>query len=813
VQTLLQDLRYGSRLLAKSPGFTAVAIFTLALGIGANTTIFSVLNATLLKRLPFPDSNRIVLLWETFGKGPDNINIVSAPNFWDFQRQSSSFESMAIFDSSGRGYNLSSLGSRQDAEQVSGLRVSAGFFPVLGIKPFLGRTFLAEEELAGRDHEVVLSYGLWKRRYGGDPQLVGRTIKIDGEDFTVVGVMPRDFHWEFWSGTRQLWVPVGYTKTDYSRGDNSFLSIARLKPGVSVAQADSEVKAIAGRLVKQYPADDVGMGATVMPISEYGTSDFKTVLVVLMTAVGFVLLIGCVNVANLLLSRGATRQKEFAIRTTLGAPRSRLARQLLTESLLLGLVGGAIGLLLAAWSNGVLFRYFRLDNLFLPIRPVNSIPIDTRVFFFALIISCMTGVLFGSVPALSASRGDLNEPLRESERGSTARGGSRMRKVLVASEVALTLLLLTGAGLMIKSISLLLGVDPGLNPKNVLTMQMSVPQDEIYVGPPGLPLFCRDLETHLGSLPGVLSVGAIAHLPFEGSAGRGFQIEGRPAADPANMPGGSYSVVCPNYFRTMGIPILAGREFTQQDTVTSAGVIVITESMARKFWPHEDPVGRVIRLGGSNGPRLTIVGVVGDVRHRLDEPLDVQFFRPYPQAGWPIMNIVVRTASVPSMFIAPIKKALAEVLPDRPVSGVETMENILRDSTGSRRFPMMLLSSFSLLALVLVAVGIFGVVSYSVSQRRHEMGIRIALGATDRDVLKLVLRGSMTWVVLGAAIGIVASLGLARLLVGMLYGVRPSDPSVIGIVSLVLTAVALVASYIPARKAMRVDPMTALRYE
>jgi putative ABC transport system permease protein len=811
--TFFQDVRYGFRNLTRTPGFTVVAMLTLALGIGANTTIFSVINDTLLKPLPFPDSERLVLVWETFGKGPDNLNIVSAPNFWDFHRQSHSFESMAIFDSAGRGYNLSATGNKQEAEQVSGLRVSAGFFSVLGVKPFLGRTFLAEEETLGKDHEVVLSYGLWQSRYGGDPSLVGKTITVDGAEFAVIGVMPREFEWQFWSGPRKLWVPVGYTKTDFGRGDNSFLSIARLKPGVTEAQAKAAMEAIAAHVQQQYPEEDADMGATISPLGEFGMRGIRTTMLTLLAAVAFVLLIACVNVANLLLARGAARQKEFAIRRALGAAGSRIARQLLTESLMLSLAGGVTGLALAFWSTRLLFFVFKLGSLYLPMRPIDSIHMDGRVFAFTLLVSALTGILFGIAPALSALRSGVNEPLKEGGR-SMSSGGNRVRQVLVASEVALALVVLSGAGLMIKSMTLLLGVDPGFNPKNVLTMQMSVPQEVIYNGPPDLPRYCQDLTEHVGAIPGVLSVGAIAHLPLQGNAGRGFQIEGQPPADPGKMPGASYSVVCPNYFQAMGIPILKGREFTAQDTLSSPGVIVINESMAKRFWPKEDPIGRAIRLGGSNGPRLTVVGIAGDVHFQgLDSPSRRQFFRPYPQAGWPVMSVVVRTINAPATFTTSIKKAIADFLPDRPVSGVESMEQIVHNSTGSRRFPMLLLSVFSVLALVLAAIGIVGVVSHSVAQRTHEIGIRMALGARTMDVLRLMVNSNMIWVLIGLAVGAAGSAGLARLLTGMLYSVRPFDPLVLGSVSLLLAAVALFASYLPARRAANIDPIAALRCE
>jgi len=810
--TLLQDVRYGARNLARSPGFTIVATLTLALGIGANTTIFSVINNTLLKPLGFPDPGRMVLVLETFGKGPDNWNIVSAPNFWDFQRQSRSFESMAIFDSAGRGYNLSAPGDAREAEQVSGLRVSAGFFNVLGVRPFLGRTFLPEEETLGKDHEVVLSYGLWKNRYGGDPSLVGQTIRIDGSDFTVIGVMPREFEWQFWSDQRRLWVPAGYTKTDFGRVNNSFLSIARLKPGVTIEQARAEMEAVAAAIQRQYPKEDANMGATVVSLDDFGMQGLRRTMLALLAAVAFVLLIACVNVANLLLARGAIRQKEFAIRRALGAAGSRIARQLLTESVLLALAGGATGLLLAAASTRVMFVAFKLDALHLPPRPVESLPMDGRVFAFALIVSCLTGILFGVAPAFSALRGDVNEPLKEGGRSGGSSGRNRLRQVLVASEVALALVVLCGAGLMIKSMTRLLGVDPGLNPNNVLTMEMSVPQEEIYEGPPGLPRFCQDLDQHVGAIPGVLSVGAIAHLPFRGNAGRGFQIEGQPPAEPGKMPGANYTVACPNYFRTMGVPVLKGREFTPQDTLGSPAVIVINESMAHAFWPNDNPVGRAIRLGGPAGTRLTVVGVVGDVHFQgLDEPSRRQFYRPYTQAAWPSMTLVVRTINAPASFTEPVKKALADVLPDRPASDIETMEDIVRDSTGSRRFPMLLLGVFSVVALVLAAVGIVGVVGHSVAQRTHEIGIRMALGAGTMDVLRLMVNSNMAWVLVGLAVGVAGAAALTRLMSGLLYEVRPLDPIVLGGVSSLLAAVALLASYLPARRAAKIDPITALR--
>ena len=808
---LVSDVRYGFRSLWSQPGLLGACVLTLALGLGANTAIFNMMNATVLRPVSLPDAGRLVLIWKTFGPPPNNENIIAAPDFWDFRDQAHCFETVAIFDSGGRGYNLSDSGA--EPEQVSGVRVSAGFFSVLGVAPLLGRSFLPEEEFQGRDHETILSYSLWKGRYGGDPAIVGRTIKIDGEGFTVVGVMPRDFNGQFWSGPRQLWVPVGYTKADYSRGNNSFVALARLNPGVTLAQGRLEVAAIGARIARQFPVEDASGSATIESLNEFGLSGLRHTLATVLLIAGFVLLIGCVNVANLMLARGASRQRELAIRRALGAAAWRISRQLLTESALISGMGGMVGVVLALGANRLLFSKFG-DYLQLPMRHLDSISLDLPVLLFALLLSGITGISFGLAPALSALRVNVNEPLKAGGRGSTGGEGGRLRHALVALEVALALAVLAGAGLLIKSAARLLGVDPGLKPENVLTMFVSVPQQETYVGPPGLPNFCRDLEENIGAIPGVISSSAVGHLPFEGNAGRGFQIEGRPPAAPADIPGANYSVACPGYFRTMGIPILKGREFTERDTLNAPGVIVINETMARKFWPKEDPVGQAIRFEGSSGPRLTIVGVVGDVHYQgLDTPVANQFMRPYTQAGWPIMNIVVHTRSTPLAFAPVVKKAVRAFLPDRPVSRVDTMANVVRNSVGPRRLPMLLLVSFSLVALLLAAVGIMGVVSYAVTQRALEIGIRIAVGARRQDVLGMVLHSSMKWVSIGIALGIVGSIGVARVLGSLLYGVSATDLTVLVTVTLVLAGVALLASLIPAFRAANLDPIRTLRHE
>jgi predicted permease len=814
MDTLWQDLRFGVRMLVKNPGFTAVAVLTLALGIGANATIFSIVNAVLLQPLPYRDADRLVMVWETSTQSPDDIGIVSAPNYLDWQRQNDVFESMAFFDSAGRGYNLS---GGPEPEQVSGVRVSASFFSVFGVTPALGRIFLPDEETPGKDHVVVLSDSLWRRRYGADPNLIDKTIRVDGEDYTVVGIMPPGFHFQFWSSPRQLWVPVVFTEGDLERGSHSFVVCARLKAGVSIEQSRAQMDVIGRSLSEQYPKDNAGKTATVSSMEDFGKEDSSRTLLALFAVVGFVLLIACANVANLMLARGASRQREFAIRCALGARRWRIARQLITESLLLAAIGGICGLFVASWTSSLLVGILPGDLRYIPFRPLTGVAIDGRVMAFTWLLSCLTGILFGLAPALSVSNTDVSGALKESNRGNTRGAGSRLRYMLVAAEVALALVVLAGAGLMVESLVRLLSVEPGLDPKNVLTLEMSLPQENLYYGPPVNKRFTQDLQTHVGSLPGVLAVSGIGHLPLSGAnAGRGFTIEGRPDPGPENQAGAGYSVACPNYFQTMGIPLVAGREFSEQDRFGAPGVIVINETMARKYWPDEDPIGKRIKLGyfDSKEPWLTVVGVAKDVRHSgLDRRINQWFVRPYDQAAWPFMTIVVRTAGAPMSMAESIKKALAKVEPDRPVSSTETMEDVVRNSVGPRRFPMILLIAFALLALTLAAVGISGVVSYSVTQRTQEIGIRLALGAQKRDVLKLILGRSMISVLAGVVIGLAAAAGLMRFLAGLLYEVKPLDPWVLSIVAALLTGVALAASYVPALRATKVDPIVALRYE
>lgn len=814
MDSLKADVRLAVRMLARNRGYTAVAVLTLALGVGANTTMFSVVNATLLRPLPFPDPERLMTVWT--GRVSDRVsyNIASLPNFRDWKARNHVFQDLALFDSAGRGYNLT---GGAEPEQVSGVRVTASFFKVLGVAPLLGRTFLPEEEEPGRDRVVVLSHGLWTRRYGADPSLVGRTIPIDGLEHTVAGVMPPSFQFQFWSGPRQLWVPAGWTPGDQDRGSDSFICIGRLKAGVSLGEARGEMDAIGRALAEQHPNENAGRTVRVVPMSEYGMQDLRRALLAMLGVVGFVLLIACVNVANLTLARAAARQRELAIRCALGAGRGRIVRQLLTESTALALLGGACGLLLAYWLTSLLPQVLPNNLRSVPLRPVNRIGIDVSVLTFTFGVTCLTGVLFGVFPALASLRGDLNASLKEKARGSTQGGRSRLRYALVASEVALTLVVLAGAGLMITSVARLLGVDPGLDPRNVLAMEMSLPQEDLYNGPPGNSRFCRELEERAGGLPGVVSVSAIAHLPLSGgSAGRGLAIEGRPDPGPQNQAGAGYSVACANVLRTLGIPLVTGRDFQLGDTLGVPNVALVNESMARRFWPGEEAVGKRFKIGrvDSGGPWMTVVGVFRDIRHwGLDRNIGPSFLRPYEQAAWPWMNVVARTNSAPLAFAEPVKKALSLIEPGRPVSRIRTMEAVVGNSVSSRRFPMLLLSGLAVVALALAAVGIAGVVGYSVVQRTQEIGVRIALGAQTREVLRMVLGDSLSWTLAGLVVGLAASFGLLRFLQTLLFGVAPTDPVVLGSVSLLLTGVAAAASYLPARRASRVDPVVALRSE
>jgi putative ABC transport system permease protein len=813
IADLWQDLRFGARMFLAKPGFTLIVVLTLALGIGANTTIFSVINSLLFKPIPFADPSRLVMVWQNQINRPDAWNIVSAPNYLDWQKQNTVFSDMALFDSAGKGYNLSGDG---EPEQVSGVRVSPSFFDVLGVKPRLGRTFLAEEEMPGKHQVVVLSDGLWRSRYAADSTLVGKPILLDGESYTVIGIMPPDFEFQFASSPRKLWVPIVYTEGDKERGSNSFYCLARLKPGVTIEQAKAEMDAIGRGLAEQYPESNNGNSATAVPIGDFGMENQRSTLFTLLAVAGFVLLIACVNVANLLMARGATRQREFAIRSALGASRARTIRQLMTESLLLAIAGGISGTLLAVWVSNLLLTVLPNNLRVVPFRSLTGITIDYKVLAFTWGVTCLTGILFGLAPAIIYSKRNVSESLQEGSRGSSGKT-ARLRQSLVILEVALALIVLTGAGLMIESMKRLINVDPGFNPHNLLTMDISLPQENLYYSPPLHPQFAHELQQQVGSIPGVLSVSAVSHPPINGGmASRGFVIEGRPDPGRDNAPGAKYTLICPNYFQTMGIRLISGREFTEEDGEKAPGVIVINEAMAKRYWQDEDPLGKRIKIGrfDTDAPWLTIVGIAQDVRQGgLDRQPRAEFFRPYNQAAWPFMTIVVRTAGDTAAFIKPVKEAMLRVEPSRAVSGIGTMDEVIYNSLGARRFPMLLLMGFSFVALALAAVGIAGVVSFSVSQRTREIGIRMALGARKGDVVRLVLNRHMGAAVVGIGLGLLGSYALTKFLAELLFEVKPMDAGVLASVTIVLVSVAFLACYLPARRATKVDPMTALRCE
>jgi putative ABC transport system permease protein len=804
IETLWQDLRYGARMFLKQPGFTLIAVLTLALGIGANTAIFSVVNAVLLQPLSYAEPERLVWLWDTLPQLPTAPT--SLPEFLDWRGQNQSFEHLAAFQ---RGSMFLDTGDGTQDTPV-GL-VTPETFALFRVSPILGRTFTDEETLPGRFRVAVIGQAMWQSRFGSDPNALGQTIELNGAPYTIIGVMPEGF--SFPNGA-ELWRPLPIDPNQLDRGPHYLRVVGRLKPVVTLAQAQAEMSTLAARLSEQHPEKNAGHGVKLDLLRDVVVGDIGPALFILLGAVGFVLLIACANVANLLLARVGVRQKEIAVRTALGASRPRIMWQLFTESMMLSVGGGAAGLLIAIW--GVKWLVSMGPNT---IPRVHEIAVDPRVVGFTLLISAATSLLFGLAPALQASRPDLTDALKEGGRSSAGRARNRLRSVLVISEVALSLVLLIGAGLMIRSFAKLNQVDPGFNPAEVLTVGVTLLPNK-YPEEERVASFYSELLEQVASTPGVVSAGAISDLPLLGSnTNDNFTIEGHPPVAKQEEPITEYHVVTPRYFEAMGIPLLAGRDFAGTDTKQAPNVVVINEAFARRHFAGESPLGHRIRLQGQERDPLLIVGVVGDVRQLgLDEQPVPEAFVPFLQD--PLsktyqrsMTIVACTKSDPGSVAGSLRAALTSLDKSLPVYDLKPMTEYLRDSLARRRFNLILLIAFAGVALVLAAIGIYGVISYGVTQRTHEIGIRMALGAEKSDVLRLVVRQGMIMALIGVAIGVLASLALTRLMESLLFGVSVTDPLTFTVIALLLTSVALLACFVPARRASKVDPLIALRSE
>jgi predicted permease len=815
--TLLQDLRFGFRMLKKSPGFTAVAVVTLALGIGANTALFSVVNGVLLSPLPFPQPDQLVTLHE------NNPNFeggsISYPNFRDWRKENHTFSSLAL----ARAYAFSLTGIGE-AEQVTGEFISSDFFAVLGVRPVIGRTFTEAEEPVGAGPVALISAGLWQRKFSSKPDILGTNITLDGRDYTIIGVIPSNLQLDI-PGFRdsQIYAPIGQWSNpillERSAG-LGFHGIGRLKPGVTIEQARADMEGVTRNLAIAFPDADKGISAKVTPLREQMVGGVRPLLLVLLAAVGFVLLIACVNVANLLLARASKRTREFAVRAALGASQRRVVRQLLTESILLALAGGGLGLLLAAWGTGAAMR-----ALPAALPRVEQVGLDFRVLIFTAGLSLLAGVLFGLTPALKTSQPDLHETLKQGGRGASGTR-HRMQSVFVVSEMALALVLLIGAGLTIRSLLKLWSVDPGFNARNVLTFGLALPPSVVHAKPDAIRAAFRDFDDKLAAVPGIEAVSqSWGALPLSGDDEQLFWLEGQPK--PANKNDMNWAIdyiVEPGYLKALGIPLLRGRFFTAQDNEHTPLVVVVDEVFARKYFPGQNPVGKRIHIDRFDRP-AEIVGMVGHVKQWGLDTDDQQSLRsglyiPCMQmpddfvAMTPMgSGVVVRSEGNSAGLLDSIRRMNAQMSSQQVIFDTQTMESLISDSMASRRFSMILLVVFAVLALLLASMGIYGVISYIAGQRTNEIGLRMALGAHQRDILLLILGRGGKLAALGVAIGLAAALGLTRLMASLLYGVGATDPVTFVGVALLLTVVALAACYIPARRAAKVDPIVALRYE
>jgi len=802
-ETLLRDTRHAARALRKSPGFTLVAVVALALGIGANTAIFSVVNALVLRPLPYAEPDRLVMV--SFSG-----HEASPADFFDWRAQS-----RTLGDLSALSYWNANLGGVEAPERIQGFLVTADLFPMLGVRPMMGRTFTPEEMRQGHDGVVVLSYEVWRRVLGSDQSVLGKTLTINARQRTVVGVMPPGF--QFYDKA-EAWAPLSLDPHDASVGarrEHYLIAAARLKPGVTIQQAQVEMNTINQRLGEQYPETDASRPVKLVSVHEYLVGPVRPALLALVGMVGFVLLIACANVANLLLARNAARRREFALRVALGAGRLRIVRQLLTESALLAVIGGGLGLLVALW--GVALLGARIPPGWVSGIPLSEgVRIDARVLVFTLVVSLVTGLVFGLAPALQVSKPDLNDVLKEGGRtgGAGGRRQRRLRGLLVVAEVALSLTLLIGAGLMVRSFVELMRVPSGFNAANVLTMKLALPtlkytKDEQVAG-----FYAQALES-IAAVPGVEAVGATTNLPLGGgNQTTEVLVAGRPTPAVGQRTEVSFRDISPDYFRAFGIPLLRGRTFTERDDKGAPGVAILNETMARRlFGATEAALGqRLTDVDGKN--EREVVGVVGDVRHAgLDAEPKAEMYVPFTQEASYSMTLVVRTASDPASFVPAMRARLLAIDKDQPTYHVRTMEQVVAESVSQRRLTMLLFGLFAALALALATIGIYGVMSYSVSQRAHEIGVRVALGAQRRDVLRLVIADGMALTLSGVVLGLAAALALTRLLASLLYGVKTTDPATYAAISLLLAAVALLACYLPARRATKMDPLITLRAE
>jgi putative ABC transport system permease protein len=801
MRALVGDLQYGVRLLLRAPMFALIAIAALAIGIGANTAIFSVINTLLLQPLPYRDADRLAVIWEHNLPRDRKSNVVAPANFLHWRDLNQVFEDIAAVTIT---YSITVTGG--DPEELQTQSVTANVFPVLGVEAALGRTFTNEEDAPGAG-VAVISDRLWKRRFAGDPSILNQAIVADGTPYTVVGVMPRGF--SFLDKTVDIWLPIGLTAKSRTPRGRSLMVVGRLKPAMTIERAQSDMTRVAGELTRMFPAFNAGWTARVVGLRDQLTGDVKPALIVLAGAVAFVLLIACANIANLLLARATSRQRELAVRVALGASRARLVRQLLAESFVLSVGGGLSGLLLAWWTVGFLRSVVAAR---LSVQRLEVVAIDGWVLSFTLGASLLSGVLFGIVPALTGAGSRLNESLKEGGRTGSGARGNRARAAFVVVEVALALVLLVAAGLLLRSFRHLLDVDPGFDPARTVTMRVSLP-DSRYGGDGRAQFFTRFFE-QVDALPGVETSGAVSFLPLTGlGAATSMQIIGQPKPPAGQEPVADVRVMTHSYLEAMGVPLLKGRLFNESDAADAKGRVVINETMARRHWPHDDPIGKRVLIAW-DGIEDEIIGVVGDVKHAsLDAQTRAMTYWPYRRNPYGTMTIAVRTSGQATQIGNAIGTIVRQMDPDVAVAGVRTMEDVVASSVEQRRITMLLLSIFAGAALILAAVGIYGVIAYSVTQRSQEIGIRIALGAQRADVVRMIVRQGLTLVVAGIIVGTSGAFLVTRLMTGLLFQTEPTDPATFLSVAFILTLIAVAASYIPGRRATRVDPVVALRAE